>query len=66
MRHTKRGPINRGKQTRSRQPGRRVRIQTTVGDLIAAAFDTVGNEVRGVATLVSSLSRRTGARIVLV
>jgi hypothetical protein len=57
---------NRGKQARTSKLGRKVRIHTTVGDLIVAAFDTVGGEVRGVAKLVSSLSRATGARIVLV
>jgi hypothetical protein len=57
---------NRSKQARSGKLGRKVRIHTTVGDLIVAAFDTVGGEVRGVARLVSSLSRATGARIVLV
>ena len=56
---------NRSK-ARSGKLGRKVRIHTTVGDLIVAAFDTVGGEVRGVARLVSSLSRTTGARIVLV
>lgn len=67
MGYSKRGRTgNRSKQARSSRLGRKVRIHTTVGDLIAAAFDTVGDEVRGVARVVSSLSRVTGARIVLV
>jgi hypothetical protein len=61
-----RGIGNRRKQPRSGKLGPKVRIHTTVGDLIVAAFDTVGGEARGVARLVSSLSRATGARIVLV
>ena len=58
---------NRDRRGRSTE-GRKVRIHTTVGELIAAAFDAVGNEVRGVATLVSSpaLLRLSGVRIVLV
>lgn len=42
-------------------------IHTTLGDLVAAAFDTVGNEVKDVAKLLSSreLQRFAGARIVL-
>lgn len=68
MSYSKRGRRigKRGKQARSGKLGRKVRIHTTVGDLIAAAFDTVGGEIRGVTRLVSSLSRVTGARIVLV
>ncbi len=68
MSYSKRGRRmgNRSNQARSGKLGRKVRIHTTVGDLIVAAFDTVGGEVRGVARLVSSLSRATGARIVLV
>lgn len=68
MSYSKRGRRmgNHSKQAQSGRLGRKVRIYTTVGDLIAAAFDTVGGEVRGVTRLVSSLSRATGARIVLV
>ena len=42
--------------------------KTTLGDLIAAAFDTVGSEVRAVSELVSSseLARVIGKRIVLI
>jgi len=43
-------------------------VQTTLGELIAAAFDTVGNEVKDVARLLSSreIGRATHSRIVLV
>ncbi|HTS80752.1 MAG TPA: chaperonin [Myxococcaceae bacterium] len=43
-------------------------VQTTLGELIAAAFDTVGNEVKDVTRLLSSreISRAAHARIVLV
>jgi len=43
-------------------------VNTTLGELIAAAFDIVGNEVRLVAQLVSSsdMARVTGRRILLV
>jgi len=42
--------------------------KTTLGDLIAAAFDTVGSEVRAVSQLVSSsyMARVIGKRIVLI
>ena len=42
--------------------------QVTLGDLIAAAFDTVGNEVKDVARLLSSreIVQTTGRRIVFV
>ena len=43
-------------------------VKTTLGELIVAAFDTVGNEVKDVARLLSSreIGRATHARIVLV
>lgn len=43
-------------------------VNTTLGELIAAAFDTVGNEVKDVARLLSSreLQKCAGKRIVLV
>jgi hypothetical protein len=43
-------------------------VQTTLGELIAAAFDTVGNEVKDVTRLLSSreIGRAAHARIVLV
>ena len=43
-------------------------VQTTLGELVAAAFDTVGNEVKDVARLLSSreIRRAAHARIVLV
>ncbi len=42
-------------------------VQTTLGELIAAAFDTVG-EVKGVARILSSreIGRAAHARILLV
>ncbi|XXF77470.1 chaperonin [Myxococcaceae bacterium GXIMD 01537] len=44
------------------------RVQVTLGDLIAAAFDTVGSEVRKVARVVSSpaMTLATGKRVVVV
>ena len=58
---------NRDRRARSTE-GRKLRIYTTVGELIAAAFDAVGNEVLGVARLVSSpaMVRSSGVRIVVV
>ena len=43
-------------------------VETSLGELIAAAFDTLGNEVADVARLLSSreLRRSSGQRIVLV
>ncbi|HME90819.1 MAG TPA: chaperonin [Myxococcaceae bacterium] len=71
MRAGKRRGAERGKQ--ERRPKLRGRdapyqVNTTMGDLIAAAFDIVGNEVRLVAQLVSSsdMARVTGRRILLV
>ena len=58
---------------RLRQLGRRAvasgrKVQTNLGELVAAAFDTVGNEVKDVAKLLASreLGRAAHARIVLV
>jgi hypothetical protein len=44
------------------------RVQVTLGDLIAAAFDAVGGEVRKVARVVSSpaMAVATGKHIVVV
>lgn len=44
------------------------RVQVTLGDLIAAAFDTVGGEVKKVAKVVSSpnMTLATGKNIVFV
>ncbi|GMT98062.1 hypothetical protein KH5H1_21810 [Corallococcus caeni] len=44
------------------------RVQVTLGDLIAAAFDTVGGEARKVAKVVSStdMTLATGKHIVFV
>jgi hypothetical protein len=43
-------------------------VQTTLGELIAAAFDTVGNEVKDVARLLASreIGRAAHRHIVLV
>ena len=42
-------------------------VQTTLGDLIAAAFDTVGDEVHEVAKLLASNQvRRSANRRILV
>jgi hypothetical protein len=43
-------------------------VNTTLGDLIAAAFDTVGSEVKAVAELVScsDMARLIGRRIILI
>lgn len=70
-------------ETKVRRQGRRVapalrrsakaaapaaKAQVTLGDLIAAAFDTVGEETDKVAKLLASrqLRRATGQKIVLV
>jgi hypothetical protein len=52
---------------RTRNAGGR-NVQTTLGELIAAAFDTVGNEVTDVARLLASreIGRATHRHIVLV
>ncbi len=44
------------------------RVQVTLGDLIAAAFDAVGGEVKRVARVVSSpsMTLATGKHIVVV
>jgi hypothetical protein len=44
------------------------KVQTNLGELVAAAFDTVGNEVKDVAKLLASpeLGRAAHSRIVLV
>ncbi len=43
-------------------------VSTTLGELIAAAFDIAGNEVRSVARLVSSsdMAKVIGRRILLI
>jgi hypothetical protein len=43
------------------------RVQVTLGDLIAAAFDSVGSEVRRVAAVLSSaeMTRATGRPILI-
>jgi hypothetical protein len=44
------------------------KVQVTLGDLIAAAFDTVGDEVKKVARVVSSptMMLATGKHIVVI
>jgi hypothetical protein len=44
------------------------KVQTTLGELVVAAYDTVGNEVKDVAKLLASpeLGRAAKSRIVLV
>jgi hypothetical protein len=51
-----------------RAKAHREAVQTTLGELIVAAFDTVGNEVKDVARLLSSreIGRAMHGRIVLV
>ena len=64
----------KGRRAASRQLGRmrqtagEPRVYTTLGELIAAAFDIVGNEVKSGARLVSSsdMAKVTGKRIVLL
>lgn len=57
-------PARRKTTTRAPRP----RVNTNLGELIAAAFDTVGNEVKDVARLLSSRELRRCANhpIVLV
>ena len=67
----KRRGAERGKSERRPKPPAQpapYQVNTTLGELIAAAFDIVGNEVRLVAQLVSSsdMARVTGRRILLV
>jgi hypothetical protein len=63
---------NRARNTLRRLSRRAVaggrKVQTNLGELVAAAFDTVGNEVKDVARLLASpeLGRAAKARIVLV
>ena len=65
MRQRTRNPLRR-LQRKAVAGGRRV--QTNFGELVAAAFDTVGKEVKDVARLLASpeLGRVAHGRIVLV
>jgi hypothetical protein len=65
MRHRTRDNLRRLR--RSAVAGGR-KVQTNLGELVAAAFDTVGNEVKDVARLLASpqLGRAAQGRIVLV
>ena len=57
--------MRRGKR-RARQLKTLAKVRTTLGDLIAAAFDTVGNPLSVVEILASrELSRAAHARFVL-
>ena len=60
--------VTRLQRLQERATAHRKDVQTTLGELIAAAFDTVGNEVKDVARLLSSreIGRAAHARIVLV
>ncbi len=62
----KKGSASLGR-TGSRAKAMVRKVNTTLGDLIAAAFDTVGSEAKAVAELVSSsdMARAIGRRIVL-
>ena len=62
------GGGKRGRRPESTATAMARRVNTTLGDLIAAAFDTVGSEVREVAEVVSSsaMARVIGRRIVLI
>jgi hypothetical protein len=64
--NAKRKASKRGRRPERTRPV--TSFKTTLGDLIAAAFDTVGSEVRAVSELVSSseLARVIGKRIVLI
>jgi|GEM_PF-2983167 len=59
--------LGRLRQHGSRARAAAMKVNITLGDLIAAAFDTVGNEAKSVAALISSadMSRAIGKRIVL-
>jgi hypothetical protein len=56
------------RRKKSRIPAAIRKVNLTVGELIAAAFDTVGNEVKQVRNLVSShqMSSIIGKRIVFI
>jgi hypothetical protein len=61
-------PKSSGRRTPKRGIPRTRNVQTTLGELIAAAFDTVGNEVKDVARLLASpqIGRAAHRHIVLV
>ena len=71
MRGGKRRGAEGGNQERRPQLRARAvvrQVNTTLGELIAAAFDIAGNEVKSVARLVSSsdMARVMGKRILLI
>ena len=61
-------PAPQGRRPLPKSRTRAAKVETTLGELIAAAFDTIGNEVHDVARLLSSreLRKLAGRRIVLV
>jgi hypothetical protein len=67
-RNRTRTPSHQGRRPLPARSQAGARTETTIGDLIAAAFDTVGNEVHDVARLLSSraLRKSSGGRIVVV
>jgi hypothetical protein len=62
------GAGKRGRDPESGAKAMARQMNTTLGDLIAAAFDTAGSEVMAVAALMSSsqMARIIGKRIVLI
>lgn len=69
----RREQVKRAKQVKVERATAKVekpmrRVQVTLGDLIAAAFDAVGGEVKKVARVVSSpaMTVATGKHIVVV
>ena len=58
----------KNQQRRGAKKSGAVKVTVTLGDLVAAAFDTVGAEVKQVAKVLTSkrLSQATGRRFVLV
>jgi len=68
MRKSSGKKATRLRRFRLKAKAHREAVQTTLGELIAAAFDTVGNEVKDVTRLLSSreIGRAAHARIVLV
>jgi hypothetical protein len=68
MRHSMRRTGQKLRTLKRRAVAKGRRVHTNLGELVVAAFDTVGNEVKDVARLLASpeLGRAAGARIVLV
>lgn len=68
MAKTQRGVQVKGQARKVAVKGEAKRVQVTLGDLIAAAFDSVGGEARKVKRVLSSTSMTlaTGRHIVVV